>query len=120
LWRVLPRPQHTTKAEPLHRHKAYIPGLDARCPAAYPPRYTKGSNDDLLSTPALSSTFSNSLRRHQLPLPGRIVIRQGWARRLAVVNGQIIPGAFIQVTQQLIERQGGLRVAGSQGNRNSG
>jgi len=28
--RSMPRPQHTTKAEPLHRRKAHIPGLDAR------------------------------------------------------------------------------------------
>ncbi len=55
-------------------------------------------------TPQQLSSVAHLLRGQQLPSPGHIVIVQGRDRRLAVINGQIIPGAIIQVMQQLIER----------------
>src|SRR5262245_15666551 len=65
------------------------------------------------------SPVANSLDRQQLSSPSHIVIVQGRDRRLTIVDSQIIPGAIIQVMQQLIERQCRLRVAGSQSNRDS-
>src|SRR5215510_15582144 len=53
--------------------------------------------------PPLSSTLANSLRRQQLPSPGCIVIGQGWDRRLAVVNGYMLPKNICGIMQGLYD-----------------